>query len=115
MKGARPSLLNASLVLALTVFCPTAPAQNAAGRIFGTVTDQSGAAIVGATITVTNEDTHREYPAVTGADGFYQLVLLPIGTYRLTAERDAIQALEQPSIELVLKESRHKIGHSDVG
>jgi hypothetical protein len=93
MNRARPSFLTMSLVLALTVFCPTAPTQNAAGRIFGTVTDQSGAAIGGATITVSNEDTHREYRAATGSDGFYQVLLLPIGTYSLTAEKNAFQTM----------------------
>jgi hypothetical protein len=66
-------------------------AQTATGRIIGTVTDPSGAVIPGATITATNVDTMVTYNAVTNEQGAYQVPLLPIGTYTVTAELPGFQ------------------------
>ena len=45
------------LVLALSLLSLPAPAQSTAGRVLGSVTDQSGAAVSGASVVVT--DTQR--------------------------------------------------------
>ena len=63
-------------------------AQNATGRIIGTVIDAQGAAIAGAKVTVTNTGTNVRSEAVTNADGYYQVQNLPVGTYTVTAERE---------------------------
>jgi hypothetical protein len=63
-------------------------AQTATGRVIGTVTDAQGAAIAGAKITVTNTGTNVNWNTVTNADGFYQVLDLPVGTYTVTAERE---------------------------
>jgi len=63
-----------------------ARAQDATGRIVGNVTDQSGAAILGAKVTVTNLGTLISQETSTDKDGFYQVLSLPIGTYRTTVE-----------------------------
>jgi hypothetical protein len=70
---------------------PSSYAQNAAGRIVGTVTDQTGATIQGANVTVTNLATQISQQTTTGGDGFYQLLNLPIGRYRVTIEKDGFQ------------------------
>jgi Carboxypeptidase regulatory-like domain len=112
---ARPSFLTMSLVLALIVFCPTVPAQTAAGRIFGTITDQSGGAIGGVMVTVSNEDTHREYRAATGSDGFYQVLLLPLGAYRITVEKNAFQTMVVQGQVLQINQSLRIDVHFRVG
>lgn len=61
-------------------------AQEAAGRIVGTVTDRAGAVIAGAKVTVTNDATHVSQTTATGKDGFYQVLALPIGSYSVTIE-----------------------------
>jgi hypothetical protein len=61
-------------------------AQDATGRIFGTVYDQQGAVIPSAKVTVTNTATQDARMASTNKDGAYQLLALPIGTYKVTAE-----------------------------
>jgi len=70
---------------------PSSYAQNAAGRIVGTVTDQTGATIQGANVTVTNLATQISQQTTTGGDGFYQLLNMPIGRYRVTIEKDGFQ------------------------
>ncbi len=61
--------------------------QNATGRITGTVTDPSGGVIGSARITVTNADTGASRETTSDKDGNYQVLDLPIGTYRLSAEK----------------------------
>jgi hypothetical protein len=70
------------------VSCISASAQTATGRIIGTVTDAQGAAIAGAKITITNTRTNVRSDTVTNADGFYQVLQLPVGTYTVTAEHE---------------------------
>ena len=62
-------------------------AQDATGRIIGNVTDPSGAAIVGAKVTVTNDGTHVTETTATNKDGYYQVLSLPIGSYSVTMEK----------------------------
>ena len=51
--------------VALKFSALTVSAQNAGGRIIGNVTDQSGAAVPGATVTVTNTGTQISQKVVT--------------------------------------------------
>jgi hypothetical protein len=61
--------------------------QNATGRISGTVTDATGAVIGGAKITVTNTGTGASRDTSSDNVGNYQVLDLPIGKYRITAEK----------------------------
>jgi hypothetical protein len=62
-------------------------AQDATGRIFGTVYDQQGAVIAVAQITVTNTATQVARTAATDNEGHFQVLALPIGNYTVRAER----------------------------
>ncbi|MEJ7608460.1 MAG: carboxypeptidase-like regulatory domain-containing protein [Bryobacteraceae bacterium] len=52
----------------------------------GTVTDQSGAAVPDATVTARNTNTGLTQIVPTGADGVYNILYLPVGTYALLTE-----------------------------
>jgi hypothetical protein len=67
------------------------PAQNAAGRIIGNVTDPSGASVSGATVTVTNVTTQVSQQAVTDKDGYFQVLAVPIGAYSVAIEKEGFQ------------------------
>jgi hypothetical protein len=54
------------------------------GTILGTITDQSGAVVGGATVKVLNVGTGQERSTTTSADGSYAVPELPIGTYTVT-------------------------------
>ncbi|HMY70665.1 MAG TPA: TonB-dependent receptor, partial [Blastocatellia bacterium] len=78
--------------LLLTIYA-TAFAQDATGRIAGTVTDPTGAVIVGAKVTVTNVATRIARETVTASDGSYQVPSLPLGAYRVTVEHQGFKRL----------------------
>jgi Carboxypeptidase regulatory-like domain len=80
-----------STLLAATFACllAAAPAlaDNLYGIIRGTVTDQSGASVPGATVTVTNTSTGVTRTATTNQDGGFDLEnLLAPGTYDVTVD-----------------------------
>lgn len=79
--------------LALLIVClafgashAAAQSQASSGQIAGDVTDPNGAAVPNATVTVTNKETGLTRTANTSDDGLYTIVLLPPGTYTVTAQ-----------------------------
>jgi hypothetical protein len=70
------------------------------GSIEGMVTDSSGAALPGVTVTVTNTDTGAQRVVVTGAEGAYRAPLLPLGSYAVIAELQGFKKFEQKGISL---------------
>jgi hypothetical protein len=64
----------------------SASAQSATGAIQGSVSDQSGAALPGVTVTVVNTSTSTTRTIVTDAEGLFTAELLPVGPYELTTE-----------------------------
>lgn len=63
-----------------------AAAQLTRGAISGTVRDPQGAAVPGASVTVTNMATNISRSTVTDSEGFYRVPALEPGTYALRAE-----------------------------
>jgi hypothetical protein len=53
----------------------------------GRVTDQTGAAVVGATVTATSQETGASRDSVTNQIGMYELLALPIGHYQVSAKK----------------------------
>ncbi|MFN7933963.1 MAG: carboxypeptidase regulatory-like domain-containing protein [Bryobacteraceae bacterium] len=68
--------------------------------ILGTVTDASGAAAPGATVTVTHMATQASQTAQTDDSGSYSLERLPIGEYTLTAKAAGFKVSERKNIRL---------------
>jgi len=80
-------LLSLTLVLAFAVrMTPLVAAQEAVGAIRGTVTDQQGAVIQKATVTVTNKATSDTRKINVGDDGIYQASNLLPGEYEVKIE-----------------------------
>jgi hypothetical protein len=71
--------------LALAALSSSAFAQSSA-TLQGTVTDQSGAVVSGAKVTVRNQATGAERIVQTDSDGNYQAAALPPGVYRVEAQ-----------------------------
>jgi hypothetical protein len=77
-----------------------AQSQAANGNIEGTVRDASGGVLPGVTVTVTNTDTGAQRVVVTNESGIYRAVLLPLGTYTVTAELSGFKKYEQKQLPL---------------
>lgn len=71
-----------SVVAVLAVAMGAASAQEVTGNISGTITDGSGAAVRGATVTLINTDRNATVRTLTtNGAGFYTATSLPLGTY----------------------------------
>ncbi|MFY9802991.1 MAG: carboxypeptidase-like regulatory domain-containing protein, partial [Candidatus Acidiferrales bacterium] len=68
-----------------------AAAQTFRGSILGTVTDASGAAVIGATVTIHNVATGIDRITQTNVDGSYLVPELQIGSYDVTVEMNGFQ------------------------
>ncbi len=82
------------LILGVSV----ARAQQTLGAIGGTVNDNSAALLSDVTVTVVEDQTKLTRATKTNNDGGYQLVNLPIGTYRVTFTHDGFETQNVPSI-----------------
>ena len=78
----------AGIALVFTVFGGPVFAQAGASTgLTGHVTDSTGSALPGVTVTLTHVDTGRErVVTVTGANGGWEARFLSPGTYRITFE-----------------------------
>ncbi len=70
------------------------------GQIEGTVLDQNKAAVPNAVITVTNIESGATRTVTTDESGVYRFPLLPLGTYRITAEANNFKKLHREGITL---------------
>ena len=103
-KGTASRLTAVSMVLGLLllVVCWEGAllAQTTTGTILGTVKDQSGAVLPGATITATNVETGIARNTTTGARGEYRLSALAVGAYEVHAEMTGFQTSIRSGITL---------------
>jgi len=87
-------------VLALAVmFCGRLYA-GVTASISGTVTDASGAAVVGATVTATNVDTGVTTTQPTNGQGYYSFQSLALGKYTIDVQQKGFKAYQQTGLVL---------------
>ncbi len=80
-------------------------AQSTTGAFAGTITDPSGAALPGVTITITNPQTNFVRTTVTSASGNYDAPLLPPGRYNVSAELSGFRKIEKTGLVLQVNQS----------
>jgi hypothetical protein len=93
-------LLGIIVLAALTLAPGFGQAGANTGEISGAVTDPSGAAVAGATVTATNTGTGYKQAAKTGDAGIYRLTLLPLGTYEVETQAAGFAAAKVTGVEL---------------
>ncbi|MFZ0539463.1 MAG: carboxypeptidase-like regulatory domain-containing protein, partial [Candidatus Sulfotelmatobacter sp.] len=94
------------LVVLLVAICfwmasslvPCAQAQQTLGGITGTVTDKTGGVLPETVVTIVGDQTKLTRSQKTDANGSYDFVSLPIGTYTLTFTHDGFETQKVPSV-----------------
>lgn len=93
------------LVVCFLIICPTAAlaqSQAITGVIEGTVSDETGGRLPGATVTLVNVGTNFSRELTTDADGRFRGLLLPLGEYKLTVTLSGFSTYVQEGIQLVV-------------
>jgi len=99
MKWLAPTRLG----LLASFFAASAFAQSGnEGSIESFVTDPSGAVVSGVNVTARNIHTAALYYAVTDGDGRFRFLVLPVGTYEVTAEHTGFATLVDKDVEVTV-------------
>lgn len=90
----------------VALFCGAGSAfgQEVTATITGTITDQSGAAVAGATVTAKSVERGATHTATTSEEGIYRISNLPVGNYDLRVEKTGFQTALRPAFTLVLNQ-----------
>lgn len=94
----------AAIPLLLLALGTPLKAQIDTGRVLGLVTDQTGAVVPGAKVTLTNEATGFTQSTQTASDGNYVFPAVKIGTYRVRIESPGFEAFVSSGIALHVRQ-----------
>jgi hypothetical protein len=91
-----------ALLILATLLAPAtpSPAQTNVAQLSGRVTDASAAALPGATVTATSEQTGLAQTSVADATGSYVFISLPAGSYALRVELSGFKPVERVNVVL---------------
>lgn len=101
----RVSLAACAVLVAVLPSAAFAQARLTGADLEGTVVDQSGAILAGASVTVKNVDTNVTRTAATDERGRYAAAALPPGTYDITVTAQGFAPRTQAGIVLLLGQS----------
>jgi hypothetical protein len=87
-------------VMGILLLCLPVFSQGSSGRILGTVTDQSGGVVAGATVTITDTERGVSKTFVTNEPGDYNAPALNPGTYKIRVEAKGFKAVERQNVVL---------------
>lgn len=90
-------------------------AQSVTATLSGTVTDEKGGLVPGATVKVMNTDAGFERTVSTNENGSFVVPLLPPSTYRVTIEREGFAPFEISEVTLNTNDQRAVNIHLKVG
>ena len=94
------SALLAGLTLLALLLLPAVAGAQTNGLISGTVTDGSGAAVVGAKVVIASTGGNLARTTETNGDGVYVASALPSGTYNVTVTAKGFQKFEAKGVVL---------------
>ncbi len=104
-KGCLCAGLAITVLILITAISPL-KAQQITGSIVGTVNDQQGAVISGATIKATNTATALSRTMITNGYGQFRLDYLPIGSYTLEVNAKGFKRYIQQNIVLTVDQAQ---------
>jgi hypothetical protein len=77
-------------------------AQSTGGRVRGTVSDASGGVVAGVNVTLTNTATNVSRQTVTGANGEYLFLEVPVGSYEISVNQPGFKRFLRKDITVDL-------------
>ena len=93
-------------LIAIAVLGVFASAQTPTGTIQGVVTDKTGAAVQGASVTVIRTTTNETKMSTTDSAGRYSFVFVEPGVYNVSAEAKGFRAARQDNVLVQVTETR---------
>ncbi|HZS07461.1 MAG TPA: TonB-dependent receptor [Blastocatellia bacterium] len=96
----RGSVVLLAVLLAITLTPQPAGAQVLYGSLVGTVTDESGAVVPSATVTLTNKGTGQVKEATTDNDGNYSIVNILPGVYDIKVTKQGFTTYTQTDLNI---------------
>ena len=96
----RQRVVSLSLCILSLMICSSAFAQNA--QVSGTLKDQSGGVLPGATVTARNVATGLTRSTVSEATGEYRVPALPPGTYEVSATLQGFGTEKRSDVVLII-------------
>ena len=107
MPVSRPSTLLQFVVVTLLLVMAAIPvaAQTVTGSMRGTVTDHSGGALPGVTVTIRNVEMGQERVQVTDRNGSYSTTFLPTGRYNVQAELAGFGTMRHNNVRVDLNQT----------
>lgn len=94
----------ASLAAIAIIFALSALAQSNTGSITGIITDQNGAVVPNATVTVTNQGTNEKRTVQADSEGRYDVPSLSTGTYSIEASGSGFSSATVKDLRLAVGE-----------
>ena len=98
--------LGLALALALAITGVAGAQTVTTGTISGTVQDQQGGRLPGATVSAVHVATGTAYQAVTQTDGYFSILNVRVGTYNVKVTLSGFKESEQSNIIVALGEER---------
>src|SRR5262245_6524766 len=108
---ARPSLL----LLTTLLYSWHLQGQFTTASLNGVVRDTTGSSVPEARVTVLNKETGFTRTDTSGNDGAFHFPVLPVGTYRLTVERQGFSTYIQEGITLTVNQAASQAVSLQVG
>ena len=113
--GRRPSTFISVALLLLLALPAAGGAQVLYGSLVGNVSDETGAAVPGATVTIRNKETGTSRDTTTDATGAYRFDTVVPGTYLLTVQLTGFRTLTRPDVPVTLNTTARADAKLQVG
>lgn len=105
------------VLLAIVLVLSAAPlfAQSTTGSLRGQILDPSGAAVQGAEVTVTNQETGVSVKVTTTSAGTYELPSILPGSYKIEVEAQGFKSLIKKDISVLSNQDNVADGKLEIG
>src|ERR1044071_8873691 len=90
-----------TLLLSIILASAAAAAQTSRGTVSGTITDQNGAVVSGATVALTNLETNVSRTTTTNSEGFYRFDAVDLGTYSVKISAQGFSEVTKTNVPVL--------------